>query len=140
MSSKSESKSVAATASSVKMFAKLESQMKEVANYENNLKQLSQDILGKEFDEEDRKIVKIKLDEVILLKNQLSKELNHKQNIYHNQIKSMENKLDQRKIKLDSLSKKTNVFQQFPDMLDYFARKQTTLNTTLEKVKNKLTN
>ena len=120
------------------LFDKLEAEIKHLALQENNLNVLVTYVAGESFDDEDRTMVHNKLMQITSTKKHLDEVLVKKKEIYHTQVKIMEERLTNRKMNLEDFSKKSNVFKDFPDVLDFFARKQSRLNESLASIKAKL--
>jgi hypothetical protein len=121
------------------LFGKLENQIKSLVTQEESLAQLATYVNSEIFDDEDRAMVRNKQMHITSTKKQLEEVLFKKKDIYNTQVKIMENRLSERQSKLEDFGKKTSLFNDFPDVLEFFARKQSRLNTSLGSVKTKLT-
>jgi hypothetical protein len=120
---------------SQQLFVKLEKQIQELANQQKGLLLLVEKVKSNCFDEEDRQLVAQKLQSVIDTKKAIELTLQKKRDIYQNQIIGMEQQLKQRQQLLES---QETIFKDFPDVLDFFAKKQTQLNQTLLSIKDQL--
>ncbi len=121
-----------------KMFAKLETQIASLGEQEKAIGCLCQKIQSDCFDEEDRKMVQQKFLDICETKRQFEITLEKKKEIYQNQIVGLETRLQRRQHVLETFDKQQNVFKEFPDVLEYFARKQSRLNETLTSIKQQL--
>jgi len=120
------------------LFKKLETEIKALTTQETHLKRLYAMTRKGHFDDEDRKFVQTKIAQLRETKSNLENVLKRKKAIYDSQIKQMEEKLQQRHSELDQFCRQSKVFQDFPDILDYFSSKQARLNAVLNGVKQKL--
>ena len=120
------------------LFVKLEDEIRLLTQQEQNLATLASYVAGEAFDDEDRSTVRNKQMHIAATKRHLMEVLVKKKEIYHTQIKMMQARLDDRKTHLEDFSKNSSLFTDFPDVLDFFARKQSRLNETLSTIKDKL--
>ena len=90
------------------------------------------------FDEEDRKVIDKKIADIVAAKKAQERLLKQKQDIYKNQIVHLETQLTQRQRVLESSETQDRVFKEFPDILEYFARKQAKLTDALSSIKTDL--
>lgn len=121
------------------MFIKLEGQIKRLNEKEQGLLTLANQLNADVFDNEDRKIVSQKIIETRDMKQTLEVTLIKKRKIYKNQIQGVEQHLKAREQKLEQFDKTQGIiFQEFPDVLEFFARKQTRLNEALVGIREKL--
>jgi prolyl oligopeptidase PreP (S9A serine peptidase family) len=123
---------------SQKMFAKLQMQIANLVAQQQSMATLGQHLKSDYFDEEDRQMVQQKLLDIAETKRQLEITLVRKQEIYKNQIQGLETQLQRRQKVLESVDKKQSLFKEFPDVLEYFAKKQSRLNETLISIKDQL--
>jgi len=120
------------------LFEKLENEIKTLQDQSNGLDQLYRCIGRDVFDDEDREIVKKQQMSTATTKVELEQSLMKKKNIYHTKIKSMELRLQDRQLQLEEFSKQSSLFREFPDVLDFFVRKQHRLNETIASIRQKL--
>jgi hypothetical protein len=120
------------------LFVKLENQISELIQQEENLRVFADFVTTDAFDDEDRNTVRAKHVHITQTKQHLQEVLTKKKDIYNTQIKTMEIRLQQRQLQLEDFGKKTRVFEAFPDVIEYFAKKQARLNESLTGVKEKL--
>ena len=123
----------------IQLFSKLENEIKSLAAQEENLSKFATYVNSDTFDDEDRTMVRNKQMHISTTKRNLEEVLSKKKDIYNTQVKMMEHKLVERQSKLENFGKNTTLFNDFPDVLEFFARKQSRLNETLGSVKKKLT-
>ncbi len=123
---------------SLPLFAKLEAQIASLAEQQKMITILSEKMSAGCFDEEDRKIIQQKLQQISDTKSQVEDSLQKKREIYNTQIIGMEKQLVQRQKIFESCDQTQHLFKEFPDMLDFFARKQSNLSETLTKIKDQL--
>ena len=123
---------------SLPLFAKLEAQIASLAEQQKMITILSEKMSAVCFDEEDRKIIQQKLQQISDTKSQVEDSLQKKREIYNTQIIGMEKQLVQRQKIFESCDQTQHLFKEFPDMLDFFARKQSNLSETLTKIKDQL--
>lgn len=121
-----------------KIFAKLDAEIKLLEKQGANLTTLANHVSSEAFDDEDRRMVHDKQVYIASTKKHLQEVLDKKKEIYHTQIKTMETRLSHRQAQLETFSKENTVFQDFPDVLEFFARKQNRLTETLATVREKL--
>lgn len=122
------------------MFDKLQSQISALGQQQQAMATLVQHLETDFFDEEDMSMVQQKLLDITETKRQFEITLARKQEIYKNQIQGLETQLQKRQKVLESVDKQHSVFKEFPDILEYFARKQSRMNETLISVKDQLQN
>jgi hypothetical protein len=122
----------------IQLFSKLENEIKSLAAQEENLLKFATYVNSETFDDEDRTMVRNKQMHNSSTKRHLEEVLSKKKDIYNTQVKMMEQKLVERQSKLEDFGKNTTLFNDFPDVLEFFARKQSRLNETLGSVKKKL--
>jgi hypothetical protein len=122
----------------IQLFSKLENEIKSLAAQEENLLKFATYVNSETFDDEDRTMVRNKQMHISSTKRHLEEVLSKKKDIYNTQVKMMEQKLVERQSKLEDFGKNTTLFNDFPDVLEFFARKQSRLNETLGSVKKKL--
>ena len=122
----------------IQLFSKLENEIKSLAAQEENLLRFATYVNSETFDDEDRTMVRNKQMHISSTKRHLEEVLSKKKDIYNTQVKMMEQKLVERQSKLEDFGKNTTLFNDFPDVLEFFARKQSRLNETLGSVKKKL--
>lgn len=91
-----------------------------------------------DFDTEDRETLKIKRRQLEETRNGLQRTYDHRKNIYDQQVQAMQRSLNARQSILNGVDKETKIFNTFPELLTFFAAKQTNLNSQLEGVKKKL--
>ena len=89
-----------------------------------------------EFDSEDKQTIQMKLTQMIATRDNLQRNLLHRQKVYEEQVSVMQNQLNLRQQKLESFDTKTKFFASFPDVLEFFAKKQATMSNKLEQVKS----
>lgn len=123
---------------SIPLFAKLEAQISSLAEQQKLVTALSEKMTAACFDEEDRRIIQQKLQQISETKAQIEDSLQKKKEIYQTQIIGMEKQLTQRQKIFESCEQTQNLFREFPDVLDFFARKQSNLSDTLTKIKDQL--
>lgn len=120
------------------MFKHLEAKVEEIASLQNSLEIFLDELKATGFDQEDRARVKEKLVDIKKEKAELQKTLNRKKHVYETQIKEVENQLNEREQHLNKLCAQSDVFRTFPDILNYFAEKQSRLNANLEEIRFQL--
>lgn len=123
---------------SLPLFAKLEAQIASLEEQQKMIRSLSDKMTAVCFDEEDRKIIQQKLQQISDTKTQVEDSLQKKREIYNTQIIGMEKQLTQRQKIFESCDQTQHLFKEFPDMLEFFARKQSNLSETLTKIKDQL--
>ena len=123
---------------SLPLFAKLEAQIASLEEQQKMIRSLSDKMTEVCFDEEDRKIIQQKLQQISDTKTQVEDSLQKKREIYNTQIIGMEKQLTQRQKIFESCDQTQHLFKEFPDMLEFFARKQSNLSETLTKIKDQL--
>lgn len=118
------------------IFEKLEEEIKQLKSQEESLTRFLKHLdTNENFDTEDKKTVLGKLKQIMLLQQTLQKTLDEKKNIYETQIKQMKAAVDARQKVLENYDHSEQVFQQFPDLLQYFASKQKRLTEVVEEAK-----
>lgn len=90
------------------------------------------------FDSEDEKMMVSKLAELAEAKKHFEIVLAKKKAIYESSIQNMEQHIQTRQQTLESFEQKTQFFQNFPDVLEFFVRKQGRLSESLQDIKRKL--
>ena len=123
---------------SSRMFAKLHTRIANLEKQHQIMETLSQHLKTDFFDDEDRAMVSRKLTTISETKRQLEITLHRKQEIYTTQIQGLETQLQKRQRVLEALDKQERVFKEFPDLLEYFARRQSKLGETLVSIKDQL--
>ena len=123
---------------STRMFAKLQARIASLDKQHQIMETLSQHLKTDFFDDEDRAMVSQKLTTIAETKRQLEITLHRKQEIYTTQIQGLETQLQKRQRVLEALDKQERVFREFPDLLEYFARRQSKLGETLVIIKDQL--
>lgn len=84
------------------------------------------------FDEEDMKLVNTKLESEKKYLLQKVKEIEKKRSIYDNALKCVKEMVDTRQTVLENIE--DNVFDNYPDILNFFTEKQDSLNNELETI------
>ena len=120
------------------IFQQLELQISQLHEHIEHLLKLGQFMGNGFFDDEDKKMILSKISEAQQVKQGLEKTLVEKQHIYNNHVRVMETQLVSRRNALEQFDKDTGLFKIFPDVLDYFAKKQTRLQGTLQTIKQQL--
>lgn len=120
------------------MFIKVEGQIQTLAKQEQGLLTLAGQLQDAVFDDEDRRMVGKKILEIQNTKEVLEKTLAKKKEIYKNQIQGMEEHLQARQQVLENFDVQQKIFHEFPDVLEFFARKQTRLTETLTTIRDEL--
>ena len=120
------------------MFSKLEQQIALLTEQQKSIQSMSENLTADCFDEDDRKIIQHKLQQISDTKRQVEESLQKKKEIYQTQIVGMEKQLSQRQKVLENCEQTQTVFKNFPDLLDFFARKQSNLSTSLATIKEQL--
>ncbi len=117
------------------MFSKLEANIRALEAQQTAISALAEQLQADCFDDEDRATVQQKLVSVTESKAKVEATLARKREIYKTQILGMEQQLSQRHSKLET---QQAVFEAFPDVLEYFARKQSVLTESLASIKTHL--
>jgi hypothetical protein len=120
------------------MFVKLEAQIKSLSKQEQDFITLAEQLVSSVFDDEDRRMVHRKILEIQGTRQLMEQTLAKKKEIYKNQIMGMEQQLQARQQALETFDKERKIFQQFPDVLEFFARKQSRLIETLTAIRDQL--
>lgn len=121
------------------MFIELESNIEDLNKQEKSLLALQEQMDKADcFDDDDLKLIESKLSELQSRRKKLESTLAKKREIYQKKIKGMERQILKRQQTLEHIDKKQAVFREFPDVLDYFARKQSKLNDSLASLKHSL--
>ena len=123
---------------SLPMFSKLEQQIKTLTDQQKSIQVLAENLNADCFDKEDRAIIQSKLRLIIDTKRQVEESLQKKKEIYQNQIVGMEKQLTQRQKVLESSDQAQTVFVNFPDVLEFFAHKQSELSGSLATIKEQI--
>lgn len=112
-----------------------------IANLSSQLAKLEvlySNIQDTQFDDEDRQMVSYKIADLKQIRQTAEETLRQKRQIYETQIKQMQIQLDARQTSLETCDTNAVIFQDFPDILQYFVQKQTRLNHSLEQIKKQL--
>ena len=117
------------------MFERIEQEIKTLREKEKNLASIIQKIDNATcFDEEDSKVIQKELSVIKENLNQVEVLLRHKKEIYNNHVVDLEKRILERSTTLNSVTH----FQEFPDLLRFFAHKQNDLDNNLQDIKKQL--
>lgn len=120
------------------LFGKLEKQIHDLNQYISQLTAFGKHLQQSCFDQEDEKFIVVKLQQAQQVKEGLERTLFRKREIYNNQVKVMEAQLTLRQQQLEGFNGAGQLFEAFPDVLDYFAKKQARLQESLGSIRQKL--
>jgi len=124
------------------LFNDLEQQIKDIDKYITGLTSFHGLVSKNCFDNEDHEFVAVKIQQATQLREGLSDTLIRKREIYENQVMTMEQQLQSRQTNMEEfleLSGSGELFDAFPDVLEFFAKKQARLEESLGAIKRKLT-
>ena len=117
------------------MFAALEAQLVKVNTQLEELIKFSSLIIQPCFDKDDQKLVACKVKEVTELKTLLEETLKKRRLIYQTQVCVVEEHIGARE---EVFQHSSELFDEFPDILEYFVKKQDNLKTNLDGIKTRL--
>lgn len=100
--------------------------------------ELGEHINNDYFDDEDKQMILSKIDHAQARVARLREELSNKKNLYANEICKIERCLVGRKESLEQFDERTSVFEKYPDLLRYFAKKHITIYNSLKEVRENL--
>ena len=120
------------------LFAPLEQKISELQEDLAHFRTLVKCMTPGLFDQEDEQKVLTKIVQIESEEKSLQTELTQKVDIYNNHVRSVESQLATRKATLEKFDQETKLFAKFPDVLGYFAEKQSKLQSQVESVKEKL--
>jgi hypothetical protein len=120
------------------LFGGLEKQIRDLTQYTVSLLAFHHHLKQTCFDQEDEQFVLVKLQQAQQVKDGLERTLARKREIYDKQVRVMETQLSTRQQQLEGFGGANALFSAFPDVLEYFAKKQARLQESLLAIRQKL--
>jgi hypothetical protein len=121
------------------MFKNLTDNIQKLELQENNLRTFASQLVNPTFDDEDRNVVYRKIMEIQAQSTDLKTTLKTKQDFYNQNVQGFVKQLKARQATLTVGKTNQRVFEQCPDVLQYFIEKQSHLDKSLQNIKTQLT-
>lgn len=117
------------------MFERLENEINQLSTEESQLTKILETITASScFDQQDKDLILQKLNQIRESREQVQVILQHKKQIYHDHVIKMEKQIEER----SQILKDISGFENFPEILKFFAVKQNQLSDNLEEIKTQI--
>jgi len=120
------------------LFADFENKIRDLDGHIRHLETFRNHLHKSCFDDEDRQEVEKKLVELQQVRAGLQDTLAKKREIYVNQVKALETKVNTRRQELEQYREANAIFDTFPDLLTFFVQKQSRMQASMTAVRNGL--